>query len=144
MRYDLNDPRQYIEATNHLQEAASCHWVIEIKRWFKPKSNKQNNYLHFLCRYFATEYGCTTADAKEVYLKRQACPHIFAETITNKHGEIITRYKSTAELNIAETSAAIRNFIDWAAAGGYELPMPDDQAFIRHAEYEIDKHQHLI
>lgn len=144
MRYDLNDPRQYLEATDHLQKAASLHWIVEIKRWMKPRTNKQNNYLHFLCQYFASEYGCTTADAKEVYLKRQACPHIFAETVTNKHGETITRYKSTAELNIAETSAAIRNFIDWAAVGGYELPMPDDKAFVRHAEYEIDKHQHLI
>lgn len=140
----MNDPREYLEAADHLQKAAAQHWVIEIKRWRKPKTNKQNNYLHFLCQYFATEYGCTTAEAKEVYLKRQACPHIFAEPIVNKHGVTITRYKSTAELNIAETSSAIRNFIEWAATGGIELPLPDDIAFRRHAEYEIERNQHLI
>ena len=144
MRYDLNDPRQYLEATDHLQQAAAQRWIIEIKRWRKPRTNKQNNYLHFLCQYFASEYGCTTADAKEVYLKRHACPHIFAETVVNRHGQSITRFKSTADLNTSETSAAIRNFIDWAASGGIELPLPEDNAFIRHAEYEIDRNQHLI
>ena len=144
MRYDLNDPREYMEATKKLQEAASRGWVVELKRWYKPRSGKQNNYLHFLCRYFATQYGCTEAEAKEYYLKRIAAPSVFAETKENKHGQTIVTYRSTASLSTGECMSAIRNFIEWAAIGGYELPQPEDVAFQRYAEGVIEDHLHLI
>lgn len=163
MTYDLNDPREYLQAKeclermeqrarpviievktddfevldNILQTAASCHLEVKINQPRRARTIPQNSYLHFLCQYFASEYGCTTAEAKEVYLKRQACPEIFAEHVVNKHGKAITTYRSTASLTIDETSSAIRNFIAWAAIGGYELPLPEDKPFIRFAENQI-------
>lgn len=145
MIFDLNDPRQYLEATEYLQEAASKHWVVTLARKIKPKTTRQNNYLHFLCQYYATQYGCTASEAKEIHLKRYAAPGIFREYVENQKGVVIERYRSVATLSAAEISSAIRNFIDWALSqGGIELPEPDDMAFRRHAEKEIERCQYWI
>lgn len=172
MTYDLTDPREYMQALDCIQRAKevnapitlSCTTRIrydaltaiihtatsaklqelEITRRQRAKTLPQNSYLHLLCQYFASEYGCSTAEAKEIYLKRQAAPEIFQRTIINKHGRPIVTYRSIADLSIEETSSAIRNFIDWAALGDIELPMPSDKPFIRHAEREIEKTKSLI
>ena len=138
MRYDLNDPREYLEATKRLQEFAARGAAVELHPWKKPKTNRQNNYLHFLCRYFAAMTGYTFSEAKEVYLKRHAAPHVFAETKVNKLGETIVSYRSISDLSVAECTAAISNFIEYAALGGVELPMPDDKPFVRQAEREVE------
>ena len=144
MRYDLNNPIQYLEATKRLQEFASKGKIVELHAWRKSKTEKQNNYLHFLCRYFATQYGCTTAEAKEVYLKRNAAPNIFARTKINKLGQAIVTYRSVSDLDTGECMSAIRNFIEWAAIGGIELPLPEDEPFKRYAEKEVEDLSHLI
>ena len=171
MHYTLNDPRQYLAATKTIEAArerevkltvkiaetdqytalqaivniaADAHMEISITSHRQPRTIPQNSYLHFLCQYFATEYGCTTAEAKEVYLKRHAAPEIFAEIVTNRHGQRVTRYRSTASLSTQETSSAIHNFIAWAAMGGIELPLPEDKEFVFHAQKEIERNQSYI
>lgn len=170
MIYDTNDPREYLQAKeclgrmkdrgrpvrievetddfnaldSILQHISSLHLEVQINQKRRPKTLPQNSYLHFLCQYFASEYGCTTAEAKEVYLKRQACPEIFAHRIINKQGKCVTTYRSTADLTIDETSSAIRNFIEWAAIGGIPLPLPEDKGFVRYAENEIERARNQI
>ena len=170
MTYDLNDPREYLQAKECLermkgrgrpvrleietddfslldklvQYSASLHLEIELNQKRRARTLPQNSYLHFLCAYFAAEYGCTMAEAKEVYLKRQACPEIFARHVTNKRGQVITTYRSMTDLTLDETSSAIRNFIAWAAIGEIELPLPEDKAFIRYATNEIQRTRNNI
>lgn len=170
MIYDTNDPREYLQAKEWLaglkergrparieiesenfdvldsilQSAAAAHLEIEIKQRRRPKTPQQNNYLHFLCQYFASEYGCTTADAKENYLKRLACPEIFTTYVRNKRGWLVTTYRSVADLTQDEMSSAIRNFIEWAGIKGIEMPLPEDKAFIRYAKNEIERTRNYI
>lgn len=170
MTYDLNDPREYLQAKECLermkekarpvvfevktednkaldallQTATSLHAEISINQPRRARTKPQNSYLHFLCQYFASEYGCTTAEAKEVYLKRQACPEIFQRYVINKQGKTITTYRSTADLTLDETSSAIRNFIAWAAIGEIDLPLPEDKPFIRFAENQISRAKNHI
>ena len=139
MIYDFNDPLQYLEAMRIIEDATERKLKLEIKKVRKMKTIPQNRYIYFLCQYFATEYGCTTNEAKEVYLKRQACPHIFREVKVNKYGKEIETYRSIASLTIDEMSSAIRNFIDWAARGEIELPLPYDRPFQRYAQQQIEK-----
>jgi hypothetical protein len=170
MTYDLNDPREYIQAKECLERmkergrpvrmmvesddfdaldlllqcAASLHMEIQVNQKRRPKTKPQNSYLHFLCQYFAAEYGCTSAEAKEVYLKRQACPEIFQRHVINKKGKTITTYRSTADLTLEETSSAIRNFIEWSTINGIPLPLPEDKGFVRYAENEIERARNQI
>ena len=144
MLYDLSDPRDMLEFQTAVNEAIQFHKKVSLTRVKKSRTYRQNSYLHFLCDYFATQYGCTKSEAKEVYLKRYACPDIFAVQKLNPKGQLITTYRSTADLNIEEESSAIRNFIEWAALGDIELPLPTDTGFRRYAERQIEKNQSMI
>lgn len=144
MIYDFNNPLQYLEAMKVIEDATENKSKLDIRKAKKMKTIPQNRYLYFLCRYFATEYGCTETEAKEIYLKRQACPSIFRSVKINKYGKEVETYRSISTLTIDEMSSAIRNFIDWAALGDIELPLPDDKPLIRHAQYQIEKNQGYI
>lgn len=144
MIYDFNDPLQYLEAMKIIEKATERKLKLEIKKVRKMKTTSQINYLHFLIEYFATQYGCTVNEAKEVYLKRYACPHIFRDLKPNDYGMIIETYKSTADLTIPEMSSAINNFIEWARIktdGLIILPYPEEKSFERYAQQQIEKNQ---
>lgn len=167
MKFNLNDPRDFLQANSLIEKAEQKHRYLSlslqtdnheaVRRLVRLAANlrmqislsyptrertlPQNSYLHFLCQYFATEYGCSTAEAKEVYLKRQAAPEIFERKVINRHLKEITTYRSIADLDVQETSSAIRNFIEWAAIGGYELPLPEDARFRQYAENQIERNK---
>lgn len=170
MTYDLNDPRDYNDAvqavqrmreskavvelsvitedydaiTGIMQAAAIHHIEISMQKKRRPKTDSQNRYIYFLCDYFATEYGCTKVEAKEIYLKRQACPDIFRTEKVNKAGQTIHTYRSVASLSVTEASSVIRNFIAWAEIGHIALPLPEDRAFVKYAQRQIMRNAHNI
>ena len=166
MTYDLNDPREYLQAKeclermkdrgrpvvfevttdnfnaldDLLQTASACHLEAELNQPRRPKTTSQNNYLHFLCRCFAAGYGITFTEAKELVLKRQACPDVFVKHETNKLGFVISTCRGVEDLTKDETSHVIRNFIEYArikTGGLIELPLPDDKAHIRYWKNQI-------
>ena len=166
MTYDLNDPREYLQAKeclermeqrarpvifevitddfkaldNILQTASSCHLEVEFNQPRRSKTTSQNNYLHFLCRCYAAGYGITFIEAKELVLKREACPDVFVTHKTNELGYEISTCRSVDSLTKDEASHVIRNFIEWArikTCGLIELPSPDDHAHIRYWKNKI-------
>lgn len=144
MIYDLKDPRDYMQALDTIQRAAQSKTRIEIRKPHTARSGIQNNYYHFMLRYFASEYGCTINEASEIYMKRQACPHIFEREKINRMGKQIKTYRSSADLSVEEMSSAIRNFRAWAEMGGIIIPSPDDHASIRYCEKQIEKNESMI
>lgn len=144
MIYDLNDPRDYLEASKVFSDACEQKRKIELRRPRKSRSSSQNRYYHFMLRYFAVQYGCTETEASEIYMKRQACPMIFGRTKTNRLGREIQTYRSSADLSVEEMSSAIRNFRAWATIGGIEIPDPEDTASIRWCEREIERNESMI
>ena len=144
MIFDMNDPRDYIQALDTVQKAVQDKARIEIRRPRTARSGRQNNYYHFMLRYFASEYGCTVNEASEIYMKRQACPHIFEREKTNRLGRRIKTYRSSAELTVEEMSSAMRNFRAWAEMGGIQIPEPDDYAAIKYCERQIERNESMI
>ena len=140
-RYKPNDPRDYLAALDFINYAREQDMEIVLDTYSPPRSGKQNRYLYFCLAYFAHCYNCTEAEAKEIYFKRFACPHIFRVDLKDKDGNDISYYRSTADLNTVEMSNVIRNFIDWAGCQGVEIPEPDDDKSVRYCEREIEKTQ---
>lgn len=136
-RYRPSDPRDMLAAYDFLNRAKEQQFDIELKKYYPKRSNRQNGYLHFLCAYFAHQYGCTVYEAKQVFLKEYACPLTFKVEKEIK-GEKIIYFRSTADLNTAEMASVIRNFIDWSNFHGIMLPEPADDIAIRCAEREME------
>lgn len=144
MIYDLNDPRDFLDASTYFEEACQQKCKIEMRYPRRVRTSSQNRFYHFMLRYFACQYGCTETEASEIYMKRHACPHIFARDITNKFGRRFKTYRSSADLTTEEMSSAIRNFMAWASIGGIEIPNPDDHASIKYCEREIERNASMI
>lgn len=144
MIYNLNDPREYLEACEFFENAVAKRGKIEMRSPRKRRSTKQNAFYYFMLRYFAVEYGCTVTEAALIYMKQIACPDIFEVTTINKFGQEIHTYRSSADLTTAEMSSAIRNFMAWAASGGIIIPEPDDHESIRYCERIIEQNESMI
>ena len=138
-RYRPSDPIDMISILDFINRAKTEGFDVDLKKYYRGRSNPQNRFLHMALGMFANKYGCSLAIAKEVFLKQYACPHIFRVDLKDKDGNDITYYRSTADLNTVEMSNVIRNFIDWAGCQGVEIPEPDDDKSVRYCEREIEK-----
>lgn len=138
-RYKCSDPRDFLAALDFINQAKDQGFDIELKKFYRKRTNPQNAYLHFALQYFAHCYGCTLLEAKEIYLKQYACRDIFLVDTTDKNGNKVKFFRSTADLNTAEMSSVINNFVAYASCNGIEIPAPNDELGIRYCEREIEK-----
>jgi hypothetical protein len=138
-RYRPNDPRDYLAALDFLNLSKEQGFDIELKRFYRKRTNPQNAYLHLALSYFAHCYGCTLLESKEIYFKQYACRDIFLVETTDKNGNRARYFRSTADLNTVEMSNAINNFIAYAHCNGIEIPPPNDELGIRYCERQIEK-----
>ena len=137
-RYKTTDNRDYIEACKFLDYAREHGFDVELKRFYQKRSGKQNRYLYFCLQWFAHEYNCTVVEAKEVFLKRIAAPHIF-EREMRLGDNVIKYYRSTADLDTVEMMSALENFRAYAGMNGIQIPDASDDESIRFCEREIEK-----
>lgn len=139
-RYKPSDPRDMLAAIDFLNYAKEHNLEIVLDTYSPPRSGKQNRYLFFCLAYFAHCYCCTESEAKEVYLKRFACPQIFEKHLVDNLGQSATWYRSTSELSKEEMSMVIRNFRAYAEA--YGIIIPDASDDIRRCEQEMERTKH--
>lgn len=140
-KYSVRDPRDYLEALDFINQAKEQGFDIELKRYYKKRTNPQNAFLHLALSYFAHCYGCTLLEAKEIYFKQYACREIFLVETTDKNGRNVKFFRSTADLNTVEMSNAINNFMAYASCNGIEIPQPNDELGLRYVERQVEKTQ---
>ena len=137
-RYKPQNPQDYLAILDFINRAKENDKEIELKLYRPKRSNRQNSYLYFCLQWFAHEYNCTVVEAKEVYLKRIAAPHIFGRELMVA-GETIKYYRSTADLDTVEMMSAIENFRAYADMVNHPIPDEHDQELRRYCEREIEK-----
>ncbi|WP_417444609.1 hypothetical protein [Joostella sp.] len=120
------------------------NWLIEKEKTFEltvknPKrSIPQNSYVHLLFSWFGLHFGYTLEEVKqEIYKKHVNAGLFYVEQVEGVVS--IERWRSTADLNTAETTLAIDRFRDFSAQQGLYLPTPDDLVSLREIEREISK-----
>lgn len=138
-RYDLRDPRDYLAALDFINTSKERGFEIELRRFHQRRSNSQNAYYHFICSYFAHQYGCTNYEAENVYMKQYAARHIFQVEHEDKSGRTIRYFRSSADLDTQEMASAIRNFIAYAECNGIMIPYENDELGRRFCEQELEK-----
>ena len=141
-RYKPNDPRDYLAALDFLNYAKENDLEVVLDTYSPPRSGRQNRFLYFCLAYFAHCYNCTEAEAKEIYLKRFACPQIFEQQFTMPNGKVETWYRSTADLSKDEMAMVIRNFRAYADAYNIPIPDSDDKDSIRFCEQQMQRTKH--
>ena len=137
--YDVSQARQYLESL--IKKGGP----FEIKRKAPKRSLHQNNYLHLILGFFASEYGCSAEEAKIDFFKRECNREIFERKGVNKQGREVTYLRSSADLNSAEMSLATDRFRHWSASvAGIYLPAPNEEQFLAYCEKIIEENREYI
>lgn len=139
-RYKPNNPTEYLACLELINRAREYNKEVELKYYHPKRSNKQNAYLYFCLQWFAHEYNCTVVEAKEVFLKRIAAPHIFEREL-QVGNDTIKYYRSTSDLDTVEMMSAIENFRSYAEINEHPIPDANDYELVRFCEREIEKTQ---
>ena len=138
MIYDLNDPRQYMDALDFIEHAKQNNIQISLENKKQQRTTQQNKYYWLILRYFGLQYGCTKTEA-EYYFKQICNPDIFCRKKKDKEDRIIYIVRSTSQLTKQEMISAINNFSVWCSQRQIELPRPEDKEMLRSAEQQVER-----
>lgn len=133
--YNPKDAKSLMQAYGFLDKAKECGFLVEMKKYHPVATDNQQAYLHFIISYWAMKNGDTFYSALR-NIQRHVCPVYFVSNRKDKKGNAL--YKSLSELNTAEASSVIRNFIDYASVNGTMIPEPDDKVSIEYCKRELE------
>ncbi len=113
-----------------------CKVTVSIQTRRKPRSLKQNAVLHWYINAIADETGMDAQDVKEVLRHRFLSEDIVdrnGEIMADKgSGEVLKRYKSTAELSTVEMMAFTEEIRVWSLDFlGLPLPLPNEEVELK-------------
>ena len=145
MIYDLRNEYRAQDFIDKVKEMLEKQYIVTLSRKLPNRTLKQNNYLHLLISYFASEYGISIDEAKNDVFKRECNPDIFVREKENKKGRLVKYLRSTSELDTGEMTLAINRFRNRSVAY-YEiyLPSPEDNEFMLYCEQEIERNQEFL
>lgn len=136
--YNLNDPRQYIQALDFIEYAKQNNMLVTLEKKKETRTTQQNKYYWLVLRYFGLQYGCTKTEA-EYHFKHIVNQDIFVLKYKDKRGAQMKITRSTADLSKQEMISAINNFLIYCDQNQIHIPRPEDQEMIRYAELEIER-----
>lgn len=147
MIYDLNNPLDEMKFTDRIkrmwQQHKEGHRIIIELSERKQRTLSQNNYLHLILSYFATECGLQTEYVKRQYFKATVNADLFVVTEQDKLlGKPVKTLRSTADLTKEQMQLAIERFLNWSAqVAEIPLPTPEQNDIIREIEIEVERNR---
>jgi hypothetical protein len=146
MIFDTSNPDMRKKAINRIKHLLDKNAKIEVLEKNKNRTYSQNNYLHLILGWYALEYGDTVEEIKQEHFKKIVNPDIFkTEFVNMKTGEVRDRWKSTAELNTEEMSAATERFRNYSIKTlNLYLPEPKDLVHLEEIENQLEQYHNKI
>lgn len=142
MIYTLSNEFDVQNARTRLEHLIKRKCIIELTEKKPKRSLPQNQYLHLILGYFASQTGNTLDWVKQQYYKRVCNPDIFIKT---KHDDIIGDVKyvrSSADLQVDEMTLSIERFRNWSATeAGIYIPEPTNPAEIAAMQVEVERYK---
>lgn len=145
MIFDLDNEYDRAKFDEYISNMRNGGGLVEVKRKKPLRTLSQNSYLHLILSYFASEYGCTTDEAKVEYYKKTANRELYEREVTNKHGKKIVTLRSSTELTTSEMALSITRFLNWSASvAGIMLPSAGDDRFLAYASQCIERNREYL
>ena len=140
MLYNLKSEYDCVKLTEEVARLKDKKAIVELKEKRPQRTMRQNSYLHIVLSYYASEFGYTLEEVKVDIFKRLVNKEIFEEEITNKHGQKITRLRSSSNLDTKEMTIAIERFRFYSSSVcGLYIPAPDEQEALIYAQQQIER-----
>lgn len=133
--YNVRNFQDYMAAQKEINKAKECGYSLEIHKAHPKASGKQLAYLNFCLSYYSLKVGQPfNSTLRE--LQESVCPMVFDTGERDHQG--YPRYKKLFQLNTAEMSSAIRNFLDFASSREVMIPEKDDQEALAFCQRELE------
>lgn len=143
MQYDLSNELQRKSFSARVEHLLGKGAVCDLtEKTFRTKG--QNNYLHLLLGVVAMTTGNTLEDVKREYFKALVNPDIFIHRKTDRMGNTIVVYRSSADVSKEEMSTAIDRFKRWGAENGIYLPDPGDESLLQAIAIEMGRNNQYL
>lgn len=140
MLYDLAndlDRENFKARCNKLYKAGK---VVELAERKPKRSLNQNNYLHLILSYFASQYGCSLEYCKEKYYKVLCNKEIYIRETDDEFLGKVKVLRSSSDLDSSEMSTSIERFRNWSSSeAGIYLPDANEERLLQLAEIEIER-----
>lgn len=145
-KHDLNKHFEVEQFDLRCEKAKANKEKVTLTFYKGMRSDSQNGYQHALFAIYGIEFGEKMRDVKKYIYKRIVNPDIFkTEFIDKRTGEVLKDWKSTADLDTAETTTAIERFRNFSAENGCYLPTPDEYREEKfYFEQQIEKAKNFI
>jgi len=144
MIYDLSNTLQresFKIRTNNLYIKGGIVELIDKK----PRTLKQNSYLHLILSYFACETGNPLEFVKQEYYKRLVNSDLFVKKINDPFLGEISILKSSKDLTKDEMTLSIERFRNWSSQeAGIFLPNAASKEMLMQMEIEVNKHKQYL
>lgn len=145
MIFNLNNPYEKERCKKYCESIFEKGGIVEVVRKNKNRTLKQNNYLHLILSFFATELGYSVEEVKIDYFKRLCNKDIFERSKLNKQGNEINYLRSTSELDTKELSLAIERFRNWSSSvAEIYLPSANEKEYLIYVQQEIYRHKEYL
>ena len=145
MIYNLKNPYEVERFKQWARKMVEGQKIIEAKRKDESRTLSQNNYLHLIIAYFASQYGCGADEAKIDFYKRRCNRDIFERWRKNRRGDPVPYLRSSADLTKEEMSLSIDRFRNWSSAeAGIYLPQREDLDMMIYMRQEVERNKEYL
>ncbi|MCC8037311.1 MAG: hypothetical protein LIP02_04135 [Bacteroidales bacterium] len=139
MLYNLSNELQRNDFLTRAQLLAARGDTVELTSK-RPRSLRQNAYLHVIIGYLALQLGEDSEYVKREYFKILCNPATFIRETDDRFRGKIKTLRSTASLTTEEMTLCVNRFRDWAAReAGVYLPSPDENELVAQMEVETSR-----
>lgn len=146
MKLDLSISFEAKKAQTRLDHLISKGAKIELIEKKKKRTVNQNSYFHALFCIFGMHFGNDLYYVKQVIFKIEVNRELFKRTYVDEDtGEVLTYWRSTADLDTKEMTLAIERFRNYSSQNGLYLLTSEeylDNYF--HIQQEIDNHKQYL
>lgn len=145
MIFNLNNNYEHQKFKDYVNKLFVQKAIIEVKKKPLNRSLSQNNYLHLILSYFASQYGCSSNEAKVDFYKRLCNKELFQRKTINKLGNEVSFLRSSSQLTTLEMTTSIERFRNWSSGeAGIYLPAPNEHQMILYVQQEIERSKDFI
>lgn len=144
MIYNLYNPWERDHFIAKVKKLLEGNGVVELTEKKPHRTLAQNNYLHLIISYFASEYGCSAEYAKQHFYKCVCNAELYVIDKVSNFGKEFKDVRSSSALTTDEMSLSIERFKNWSAQHGITLPDAEDKNFLVYALQEVERNKEFL
>jgi len=142
--YNFDNESDREKGISYFKRLLDLRCIVDLTKKKPVRSDNQNAYMHLIIGWFAIETGYSPEYVKREFFKIHCNSELFIYEKVGKLGTV-KDLRSSADLDTAEMTTAIKRFRNWSASEevGIYLPEPHEQQMLEQIRVELSRIDHV-